>query len=302
MADLLITASGPGVARVSSVDPFDTLRVFRIHRDAWQATPDEPGVYLLYGVAAGDQLTAYVGMSTTSMLKRIRTHHVTPAKNWFGVIFAVPVPSPLLCPAIEAELIGEMQAANVVSVIANVAEETRHRGLDDVHIDPALEKIRSALELLLGQDVFTAAETDGEPPAKLDAPLTRLTPLSRENRSTAAEATTRDESDPVEATHRYVGAAGPGWGRFKGPEPAKEFIVLAGSGWRAPKLDPDQTTYPRQKRVAGLQQELLEAGVLDASDGVFTRDHEFSNWNYATQVVSGKAQYSGAYHWQPLPT
>jgi hypothetical protein len=32
----------------------------------------------------------------------------------------------------------------------------------------------------------------------------------------------------------------------------------------------------------------------------FTRDHVFENWTLATRIVSGKAQYSGAYQWQLL--
>ncbi len=44
----------------------------------------------------------------------------------------------------------------------------------------------------------------------------------------------------------------------------------------------------------------MTAGVLDEPRMQFTRDHVFDNWTAATRVVSGKAQYSGGYHWQQL--
>ncbi len=142
MADLLISRVAPGVAAVSSVDPFDTLEIDRIDRARWQHTPERSGIYLLYGVTGEGKLTVYIGMSTTNMRNRIHSHHINPSKNWFGVLFAVPVASPLLCPAIEAELIGQVTEAGVVDVIANQTTEVRHRGPDDVHVEPAVEKIR----------------------------------------------------------------------------------------------------------------------------------------------------------------
>lgn len=101
MADLLITRVAPGVAAAKSVDPFDTLEIYRIDRARWQQTPERLGVYLLYGVTADGKLTVYIGMSTANMRSRIRSHHVSPGKNWFGVLFAVPVTSPLLCPRLK---------------------------------------------------------------------------------------------------------------------------------------------------------------------------------------------------------
>src|SRR4051812_30723814 len=127
MADLLISRVAPGVATVRSVDPFDTLEILRIDRVRWQHTPERPGIYLLYGTNAEGKLTVYVGMSATNMRSRIRSHHINPQKNWFGTLFAVPMASPLLCPAVESELIGQVSEAGVVDVIANVATETRHR-------------------------------------------------------------------------------------------------------------------------------------------------------------------------------
>jgi hypothetical protein len=98
VADLLISRVAPGVAAVRSVDPFDMLEIYRIDRGRWQHTPERPGVFLLHGVTPQGKLTVYVGMSTTNMRSRIRSHHVSPGKNWFGVLFAVPVASPLCVP------------------------------------------------------------------------------------------------------------------------------------------------------------------------------------------------------------
>src|SRR5207247_2560120 len=78
VADLLISRVAPGVAAVRSVDPFDTLEIYRIDRARWQHTPERPGVYLLYGVTADGKLTVYIGMSATNMRNRIRSHHVSP--------------------------------------------------------------------------------------------------------------------------------------------------------------------------------------------------------------------------------
>jgi hypothetical protein len=297
MADLLISRVGPGVAAVRSVDPFDKMVIHRIDRARWQKAPEEPGVYLLYGVTAEGKLTVYIGMSTTSIRSRIRSHHVNPGKNWFGVLFAVPVAS-ILCPAIEAELIGQVTEAGVVDVIANVAAESRHRGADDVHVEPAVEKIRDGLQLVLGSDIFTP--TDVVDPHTTDDPIARMAPLAREYRGQAAEPRLRTAADPPEATHSYVGAGAEAWGLFVGDDPDKRFRVLAGSGWRKPALNPEATTYDLQVRVGELQDDLAAVGVLDAATMTFTRDHVFDNWTLATRVISGKAQYSGAYHWQLL--
>lgn len=298
MADLLISRVAPGVAEVRSVDPFDTLEIYRIDRARWQRTPERPGIYLLYGVTAEGKLTVYIGMSTTSIRSRIRSHHVNPRKNWFGVLFAVPVASPLLCPAIEAELIGQVTEAGVVDVIANVAAENRHRGGDDVHVEPAVEKIRDGLQLVLGNDIFTS--TDVADPQTTDAPIPRMAPLAREYKGRASEPRSRTTDDPPQATHGYVGAGAQAWGRFEADDPDKRFRVLAGSGWRRPVLNPDAATYELQVKVGELQDELAAVGVLDAATMTFTQDHAFDNWTLATRVISGKAQYSGGYHWQPL--
>jgi hypothetical protein len=298
MADLLISRVSPGVALVRSADPFDTLEIHRIDRNHWQHAPDGPGVYLLYGVSAEAKLTVYVGMSTTNMRDRIRSHHVNPAKNWFGVLFAVPVASPLVCPAIEAELIGQVTEAGVVDVIANRAAEARHRGADDVHVEPAVEKIRDGLQLVLGSDIFTPA--DLADPQITDPPIPRAAPLERQYKGRASEPRARTASDHPEATHSYVGAGAHAWGRFEAEEPDTRFRVLAGGGWRNPVLNPDATTYDLQVKVRDAQNEVIAAGALDAATMTFTRDHVFDNWTVATRVISGKAQYSGGYHWQLL--
>jgi hypothetical protein len=298
VADLLISRVAPGVTAVSSVDPFDTLTIYRIDRARWQHTPEQPGVYLLYGVNADGKLTVYIGMSTTNMRSRIRSHHIDPGKNWFGVLFAVPVPNALLCPAIEAELIGQVTEAGVVDVIANEATERRHRNAEDVHIEPAVEKIRDGLQLVLGSDIFTPGDIADV--QTTDPPLARMVPLAREYRGGAAESRPRSANDPSDATHGYVGAQVQAWGRFEAEDPDKRFRVLAGSDWRKPVLNPEATTYDRQVAVGETQDQLVAEGVLDPATMTFPHDHIFENWTLATGVVSGKAQYSGAYHWQLL--
>lgn len=121
MADLLISRVAPGVALVRSVDPFDTFEIYRIERSRWQSVPESAGIYLLHGVTSEGKLTVYLGMSTSNMRNRIRSHHVNPGKNWFGILFAIPVASPMLCPAIEAELIGELTVPTPPPRIATAA-------------------------------------------------------------------------------------------------------------------------------------------------------------------------------------
>jgi hypothetical protein len=298
VADLLISRVAPGVALIRSVDPFDTFEIYRIERSRGQSVPESAGIYLLHGVTGEGKLTVYLGMSTSNMRNRIRSHHVNPGKNWFGVLFAVPVTSPMLCPAIEAELIGELTEADVVDVIANVSEERRLRGADDVHIEPAVEKIREGLQLLLGSDIFTPH--DAVEGGSIDPPLQRLPPLERAYKGSASEARARTEADPDDATHSYVGAGVTAWGRFEGDEPDKRFHVLGGSSWRQATIDPEMATYDAQRRVAEAQAKLIHDGALDESGMTFSRDHLFDNWSVASRIVSGKGTYSGAYHWQRL--
>jgi hypothetical protein len=133
------------------------------------------------------------------------------------VLFAIPVRSALLCPAIEADLIAQVREAGVVDVIANVAGETRHRDTDDVHVEPAVEKIRDGLQLLLGSDIFRPADTAETP--NTDAPLARSAPLAREYKGAASTPRARPAEDCAEATHAWVGAGLQAWGRFEGDEP-----------------------------------------------------------------------------------
>ncbi len=97
-----------------------------------------------------------------------------------------------------------------------------------------------------------------------------------------------------------VMAGSPSWGRFETGEPDPRFRVLAGSGWRRPTLNPEATTYDLQVKVGQTQDQLIQTGVLDEATGTFLQDHVFDSWGLASGVVSGKAQYSGGRHWQPL--
>lgn len=298
MADLLITRLSLGIAKVRSADPFDSLEIFRIERSHWKETPQTAGVYLLYGQAPDGALTVYVGMSTTNMRNRIRSHHVDKKKNWFGVLFSVPITNSLICPAIEAELIGQVVEAGVVDVIDNTLSEKRKRDIDDPQLQPAVDKITDALELIMGSDIFTPPEDEEK--TEIDEPITKMPFLARVYRNQAEEKRPRNDEDPPEAGHAWVGAGLLAWGDFEATEPDKRFRVLEGSQWRRPVLNKDAKTYNRQVKVAGMQEQLLEQGVLDANTMKFSRDHVFDNWALATKVVGGKDSYSGGYHWQRL--
>lgn len=65
MSQLLITQVVPGVAKVTPTDPFSSFEIYRIDRDSWQETPQQAGIYFLYGFIAGGP-AVYVGMSTTT--------------------------------------------------------------------------------------------------------------------------------------------------------------------------------------------------------------------------------------------
>ena len=301
VADLIISRLAPGVARVRSADPFDVLEIHRIERARWAATPERPGIYLLHGISPEGKVIVYLGMSTANMRSRIRSHHVNPAKNWFGVLFAIPLGSALLCPAIEAELIAELSEAGTVDVIANVADETRMRDSDDVHVGPAVEKIKDALQLLLGADIFTQADVKDQ--TAIDLPLEKPTQLNRVYKGRVSEARPRQDGvDPEHATHRWLGLGLRAWGRFEGDEPDTHFKVFASSEWRAATPNPDAANFPAMQRVLDDQKKLIAAGVLtdDNVPGTFVRDHTFENWSTAARIVGGRATSSGAYRWQRL--
>ena len=166
MSDLLITRTGTGVAVARSTDPFSTFQVHRIDRERWRATPETSGIYVLYGLLKGEP-TAYVGMSTTNMRSRISSHHLSEKKAWFGVLFAIPLPTDL-CQSAEAELISRASSAEVVT-LANAKTESHWLQAENVHLAPALESVVGALELLLGNDIFTARDEPADDAGNLAA-------------------------------------------------------------------------------------------------------------------------------------
>lgn len=300
MADLIVTRTGPGVSVVSSADPFSSLAIYRISRDHWEETPAEAGVYVLWGVV-GEKAAIYIGMSTTDMRKRIRQHHVSERKAWFGTLFAIPLSS-ALCPAVEAELLQRVGEASVVGLVENRATESRFLSADVVHVEPAVESIVEAIEMLIGTDAFTGysaddAATDEATVGKVE----RVPQLARVYRGRAAEPRQRQDDDPSEATHSWASPRCAAWGRFEGDEPVVEFRVLKGSAYRPGKTpDPSNVTHDLQVRTRAEQQELIDAGVLDEATHTFTQDHVFRNWTHAARMVGGVGQYSGAYNWQRL--
>jgi hypothetical protein len=297
VTQLLITQTGPGVARVTSTDPFSLLELYRIDREAWHATPTEPGIYLLYGFVENEPVV-YIGMSTTSIRDRIRTHHVTPKKDWFGVLFAIPLSATSLIQAVEAELIRRVREAAIVNVVANVAAEARFLDSENVHVPPALDAIVEALQMLLGSDIFTPP--DDEAAGTVTRIERRETPLARIYKGSAEKIAARDDSDPANATHRFAGKTVRAWGRFEDDEPDTRFRVLGGSNWRPAVVDPSQTVYKQQQRVAATQAALMREGVFDEGTHTLTRDHVFESWTRATHAISGVGSYSGIYHWQRL--
>jgi len=131
MDDLTVTRTVPGVSIISSADPYSTLAIHRISRDHWEETPAEPGVYMLWGVV-GEKAAINIGMSTTDMRKRIRQHHVSERKAWFGTSFATPRVAALF-PAVEAELLQKVGEADVVGLVENRAMEARFLNADVEH-------------------------------------------------------------------------------------------------------------------------------------------------------------------------
>lgn len=297
MSDLLITRVSPGVAVTTTTDPFSSLEIHRIDRGAWKAAPTSPGVYLLYGFVEGEA-AVYVGMSTTSIRDRISHHHISPKKNWFGTLFAVPLQSAMHCQAIEAEMIRRVSEAGVVGIIDNQASESRFLDVDDVHVPPALDAITGALELLLGSDIFSPGDEEGEP--SIIAAIEKAPLLARVYRGAATNPRPRTPDDPPEATHAWVGSGTKAWGRFEGPEPDTRFRVFKNSQFRRPTLDESQAAYKHQERVEKMQQALAATTVVDLDSLEFLKDHVFANWSRASVVVAGKGSYAGAYHWQLL--
>jgi hypothetical protein len=171
-------------------------------------------------------------------------------------------------------------------VATNSAEELRHRNTEDVHVEPALEKITDGLQLLLGQDVFTPQDETAAA-SVIDEPLKRTTPLAREYRSAAANPRPRTPDDPENATHAYTGAGVVGWGAFEAPEPDPRFRVFEGTTWRKATLDPEATTYANQVRLSEKQEELVETGILDEESMTLPRDHVLDNWSLATRIGVG---------------
>jgi hypothetical protein len=288
VTQLLITQTAPGVAMVTSTDPFSSLELYRIDREAWHAAPTEPGIYLLYGFV-GNEPVVYVGMSTTSIRDRIRSHHVTPKKDWFGVLFAIPVSATTLIQAVEAELIRRVREAGVVNVVANVAAEARFLDSENVHIPPALDAIIEALQMLLGSDIFAPPDEDAA--ATVTNVERRAMPLSRVYKGAAEKIAPRGDSDPADATHRFAGRTVRAWGRFEAPEPDPRFRVFAGSNWRPAFGAP---------RAEARQFALIEEGILAEATRTVARDYVFENWTRGAQVISGIESYSGMYHWQRL--
>ena len=268
----------------------------RVDRSLWQETPGEAGVYILWGYVDG-QATVYVGMSTTDMRARIKSHHVSPRKNWFGDVFAIPTDASLVQP-VEAELIRLVREASVVSIIDNRAAEERWLDSANPQVAPAVQQITSVIEMLIG-DIFTPDDTEADEKATIEVPE-RVPFLARVYRGGATRAWARRSTDPAAATHAVERAGLTAWGSFEADEPATAFRVYAGSFWR--KATPETAVASRQRQVVvqERQDKLVRDGVLDEETMSVTEDHIFPNWSQAIQTLTGKAQYSGSYAWRMI--
>lgn len=300
MRKIIMTQENPGHVVAKSADLFDTFEIHRIDREFIDSAPETAGIYLLYGADPQGKVAAYVGKSTTSLKTRVSNHKKDKNKEWFGTIYAVPLPDPNLCGAVEADLIYAIEEVGVVKIRDNKQPEERFRESEDVHVGEMLEKVKVGIELVLGSPIFSGEVESTKGGAKELSKQTQKSALERKYQGPAAKIRERTSDDSDQATHSWVGAGIKAWGRFVGKEPENQFTVLAGSGWRVPILDPTYTTYDLQLKVAAEQNKLIDDGILDKSNMTFNKDHVFENWTRASKVVSGKAQYSGGYHWQRL--
>jgi hypothetical protein len=293
MADLLVSRATPASLLITTTDAYSHFRMHRVDRSMWQETPDQAGIYLLWGYVEG-QATVYVGMSTTDMRARIKSHHVSPRKNWFGDVFAIPTDASLVQP-VEAELIRLVREAGVVSIIDNRAAEERWLDAANPQVAPAVQQITTVLEMLVG-DIFTPSEAEVDQ-AVLETP--ERTPfLARVYRRDATRPWPRRPTDPQGATHAVERVGLTAWGSFEADEPATEFRVYAGSAWRRATPETAEASRQRQLVVQERQEGLVRDGILDVESMSFARDHVFPNWTQAIQTIAGKAQYSGSYNWR----
>ena len=294
MADLLVSRATPGSLEITTTDAYSHFQMHRVDRSAWQETPDAAGIYILWGYVDG-QATVYVGMSTTDMRSRIKTHHVSPRKNWFGDVFAIPTDASLVQP-VEAELIRLVREAGVVSIIDNRAAEERWLDATNPQVAPAVRQITTVLEMLIG-DIFTPGDADPGEQAVIET--SERTPfLARVYRRDATRPWPRRPADPPAATHAVERVGLTAWGRFEADEPATEFRVYSGSSWRRATPETAEASRQRQVVVQERQEQLVRDGVLDVGTMTFVTDHVFPNWTQAIQTIAGKAQYSGSYNWR----
>lgn len=294
MTDLLVSRSTPGSLVITTTDAYSHFHMHRVDRSLWQETPAEAGVYLLWGYVDG-QATVYVGMSTTDMRARIKSHHVSPRKNWFGDVFAIPTDASLVQP-VEAELIRLVREAGVVAIIDNRAAEERWLDATNPQVAPAVRQITTVLEMLIG-DIFTPGESEAGEETVIETP--ERTPfLARVYRRDAARPWPRRPTDPPDATHAVERVGLTAWGRFEAPEPVTEFLVYGGSSWRRATPETAEASRQRQVVVQERQEGLVRDGVLDVETMTFAKDHVFPNWTQAIQTIAGKAQYSGSYNWR----
>lgn len=284
-----------GVVALQKHDPYSTFRVLRVDRREWGQSPDESGIYLLWGVVDG-RATAYIGMSTVSVRDRIQSHHVDTRRNWFGILFAVPAVA-ALCPAVEAELIRRAKDAGVVNVTSNRLDESRWLDSEIPQVEHTVEQVVEAIELLASTDIFTP-ETD-VPATGSVARGERRPRYARVYLDGARSPRARTAADPEDADHAFAGPV-EAWGRFEADQPDTRFRVLAGSQWRAARPNAEHVQNRCHLSAQTRQEVLVEAEVLDPQTMTLTRDHVFPNWTEAAVVTSGIAQYNGSRRWQRI--
>jgi hypothetical protein len=160
MKDLVLVQHEPGVVLAKSPNELDTTTIYRISRPYWRKTPSEPGVYILLGESDG-QLAVYVGMSQTDMRRRISQHHVTPEKNWFGTLYAIPMSVACVQP-VEADLLRQFETARGARVM-NATPEERWVAAGNRAAEALINTLIPWLEILLGTEVVIGIDEHTAP-------------------------------------------------------------------------------------------------------------------------------------------
>ncbi len=154
---MIVEQLAEGVVVAEAASPVNALRVFRVQRNAIALAPEEPGIYFLVGRDGGSgNRRIYVGQSkskTNGIRKRLKEHKKN--KEFFGEVFAIPLPDQTFSAAIEAEFILRVQQAEGSTELENVNQEENALGGFPAAVQDVCNEIQEALILLVGDDIFS---------------------------------------------------------------------------------------------------------------------------------------------------